>query len=89
MLNEGNQIQNFISSSCSGTVINYGSGSDFYDFLQVTVPVPVTRCSNSSIIFDGVLKVTDQKSRIRICYSEVRIRTVPKCHGSATLVGTG
>ncbi len=29
MLNEGNQIQNFISSSGSGTVINYGSGSDF------------------------------------------------------------
>jgi hypothetical protein len=29
MLNEGNQILNFISSSGSGTVINYGSGSDF------------------------------------------------------------
>ncbi len=29
MLNEGNQIPNFISSSGSGTVINYGSGSDF------------------------------------------------------------
>ena len=29
MLNEGNQIQNCISSSGSGTVINYGSGSDF------------------------------------------------------------
>jgi hypothetical protein len=28
-LNEGNQIHNFISSSGSGTVINYGSGSDF------------------------------------------------------------
>ncbi len=27
--NEGNQIHNFISSSSSGTVINYGSGSDF------------------------------------------------------------
>jgi hypothetical protein len=27
MLNEGNQIHNFISSSDSGTVINYGSGS--------------------------------------------------------------
>ncbi len=30
MLNEGNQIHNFISSSDSGTVINYGSGSDFF-----------------------------------------------------------
>jgi hypothetical protein len=29
MLNEGSQIHNFISSSGSGTVINYGSGSDF------------------------------------------------------------
>jgi hypothetical protein len=29
MLNEGNQIHNFISSSGSGTVINYNSGSDF------------------------------------------------------------
>ncbi len=31
MLNEGNQIHNFISSSGSGTVNNYGSssGSDF------------------------------------------------------------
>ncbi len=29
MLHEGNQIHNFISSSGSGTVINYGSGSDF------------------------------------------------------------
>jgi hypothetical protein len=27
MLNEGNQLHNFISSSGSGTVINYGSGS--------------------------------------------------------------
>jgi hypothetical protein len=26
---EGNQINNFMSSSGSGTVINYGSGSDF------------------------------------------------------------
>jgi hypothetical protein len=29
MLNEGNQIHNIISSSGSGTEINYGSGSDF------------------------------------------------------------
>jgi hypothetical protein len=29
LLNEGNQIHNFISSSGSGAVINYGSGSDF------------------------------------------------------------
>jgi hypothetical protein len=29
MFHEGNQIHNFMSSSGSGTVINYGSGSDF------------------------------------------------------------
>ncbi len=29
MLNEGNQIHNFVSSSGSGSVIYYGSGSDF------------------------------------------------------------
>jgi hypothetical protein len=57
MFNEGNQIHNFISSSGSGTVINYGSGSGS-DFLTSygsgygsgstsqkvtvpTVPVPV------------------------------------------------
>jgi hypothetical protein len=50
-LNEGNQIHNFISSSSSGTVINYdsGSGSDFLTSYgsgstshKVTVPtVPV------------------------------------------------
>jgi hypothetical protein len=27
MFNEGNQIHNFMSSSGSGTIINYGSGS--------------------------------------------------------------
>ena len=47
MLNEGNQIHNFISSSGSGTVINYVSGSDFLTSYgsgstsqKVTVPVP-------------------------------------------------
>jgi hypothetical protein len=49
ILNEGNQIHNFISSSGSGTVINYGSGTDFlasygfgfvYTRQKVMVPVP-------------------------------------------------
>jgi hypothetical protein len=54
MLNGGNQIHNFISSSGSGTVINYGFGSRS-DFLtssgsgstgqKVTVPtVPAPQC---------------------------------------------
>jgi hypothetical protein len=49
MLNKGNKIHNFISSSGSGTVINYGSGSVFLTSYgsgstsqKVTVPtVPV------------------------------------------------
>ena len=49
IFNEGNQIHNFMSSSGSGTVINYGSGSDFLTSYgsgstsqKVTVPtVPV------------------------------------------------
>jgi hypothetical protein len=53
IINEGHQIHNFLSSSGSGTVINYGSGSGS-DFLTSygsgstsekvtvpTVPVPV------------------------------------------------
>jgi hypothetical protein len=53
MFNEGNQINNLISSSGSGTAINYGSGSDFLTSYgsgstsqKVTVPtVPVPqRC---------------------------------------------
>ncbi len=56
MFNEGNQIHNYINNSGSGTVTNYGSGSDFltsygsgygsgFKSQKVTVPtvpVPVT-----------------------------------------------
>ena len=43
MFNEGNQIHNFMSSSCSGTVINNGSGSGSTSQKDTvpTVPVPV------------------------------------------------
>ncbi len=51
MFNERNQIHNFMSSSGSGTVINYGSGSVFLTsygsgstsqkVTVPTVPVPV------------------------------------------------
>jgi hypothetical protein len=62
MLNEGNQIHNFISRSGSGTVINYGFGSDFLTSSgsgstskkvmapTVLVPVPVPqRCLGGKI----------------------------------------
>ena len=53
MFNEGNKIHNFMSSSGSGSVMNYGSGSDFLisygsgsTSKKITVPtVPVPqRC---------------------------------------------
>jgi hypothetical protein len=56
LFNEENQIHNFMSSSGSGTLINYGSGSDFLTsygsgpgstsqkVMVPTVPVP-QRCS--------------------------------------------
>jgi hypothetical protein len=42
ILNEGNQIHNFISGSGSGTIINYssGSGSTSQKVTVPTVPVP-------------------------------------------------
>ncbi len=42
MLNEGKQKHNFISSSGSGAVINYSSGSGS-DFLTSYVPVPLVK----------------------------------------------
>jgi hypothetical protein len=64
IFNEGNQIFNFISSSGSGTIINYGSGSDFLTSYgsgstsqkvtvpTVPVPVPVPQhCWNVSFCF--------------------------------------
>jgi hypothetical protein len=54
MLKEVNQKHTFISSSGSGTVINYGSGPDFLTSYRFgsprqkvtvpTVPVPQRRC---------------------------------------------
>ncbi len=52
MLNEGYQKPNFISSSGSGTVINYGSGSDFlmsygsygYGSGSITLQAGVLQC---------------------------------------------
>jgi hypothetical protein len=67
MFNEGNQIHNFMSSSGSGTVINYGSGSDFltsygsgygsgFTSQKVTVPVPVPQhCNKDGTSFSHFL----------------------------------
>jgi hypothetical protein len=66
ILNEGNQIHNYISSSGSGTVIKYGSGSDFLTsygsgstsqkVAVPTVPVPVPqRCLKIMLLCAGSL----------------------------------
>ncbi len=68
MFNEENQIHKFLSCSGSGTVINYGSGSDFVTsygsgstsqkvtVLTVPVPVPVPQhCFFSVVLFGSLL----------------------------------
>ncbi len=72
MFNEGNQIHNFMFSSGSGTVINYGSGSDFFTSYgfgsgstsqkvtvpTVPVPVPVPQhCFKGTVPRDFRLQV--------------------------------
>ncbi len=69
MLNEGNQIHNFMSSSGSGTVINYGSGFDFLTsycsgsgstsqkVTVPTVPVPVPQHCLTVMALMGTLPV--------------------------------
>ncbi len=79
MLNEGNQIHNFIASSGSGTVINYGSGSDFLTSYgsgstrqkvtvpTVPVPAPVPQnCFHLYFYRRRKKKFFDAKSTLRI-----------------------
>jgi hypothetical protein len=87
MFNEGNQIHNFMSSSGSGTVINYGSGSDFLQSYgsgsgstsqkvtvpTVTVPVPVPQHWFLSISI-WVPEHLGHRALIRI---RIRIRILP------------
>ena len=71
MLNEGYQIHEFISSSGSGTVINYGSGSDFLTsygsgstsqkVTVPTVPVPVPNGKSYGSYGSGSTKLAQQE----------------------------
>jgi len=77
MSNEGNQIHNFISSSGSGFVINYGSGSDFLTSYgsnsgsvstsqKVTVPtVPVPQCCPQH--YKALITIPEPELDIKIC----------------------
>ncbi len=68
MLNEGNQIRNFKSSSDSGTVINYGSGYGSYGsgFGSTMLPVfPIGRTLAENSIGPGTAaEVCQLKGRI-------------------------
>ncbi len=81
-VNKGNQIHNFISSSGSGTIISYGSGSDFLTsygsgsgstsqkVTVPTVPVPVPqRCllaQGSTLATSMAIRSFKPSSAIRI-----------------------
>jgi hypothetical protein len=74
MFNEGNQIHNFMSSSGSGTVINYGSGSGFLTSYgsgstsqkvtvpTVPVPVPVPQHCEPGTFYPGALVILTQRT---------------------------
>ncbi len=75
MFNEGNQIHNFISSSGSGTVINFGSGSDFLTSYgsgstrqKVTVPtVPVPQhCYHTGVHTEQNYIFLNQKKDLQV-----------------------
>jgi hypothetical protein len=60
----------------------------FCDFLSLKTDVNVHSKSNKQKTFFGIMKATDENSRIRIRKSVVRIRgfgSVPKSHGSTKL----
>ncbi len=61
-----------------------------FDFLSMKTDVKTLKKKN--LFFGGILSATDEKSRIRIwiCKSgtdpRIQFGSVPKCHGSTTLV---
>jgi hypothetical protein len=82
IFNEGIQIHNFMSSSGSGTIINYGSGSDFLPsygsgygsgstsqkVTVPTVPVPVL------VPVPQHCKIGDEKYSSSVLSNEFRIK---------------
>ncbi len=77
----------------------YGSGSFHHQARKFEKPwfqviVPSKSNKHKYLFFVGTLSTTDKTGRIRIWISStdprIRIRTVPKCHGSTTLkIGNG
>jgi hypothetical protein len=91
IFNEGNQIQNFMSSSGSGTVINHGSGSGS-DFLtsygsgagstsqKVTVPtVPVPQhCRHATVMRTDAVKALKELRQCCVYNNEVKSKMCDK-----------
>ncbi len=81
LFNEGNQIHNFMSSSGSGTVTNYGSGSDFltsygsvygsgFTSQKVTVPtVPVPQHCLGLIKYKKEIISAEHLAVVRLKYT--------------------
>ncbi len=99
-VNEGNQIDYFISSSGSGTIINYGSGSDLLtsygsgsDSKKVTVPtVPVQGSTTLSVqvVLNGTFgihaaTIGDDPHPLPLDLGEVRPNRLHKVGGVAQL----
>ncbi len=91
MVNEGNQIHNFISSYGNGTVISYGYGSDSTSkkVPVPTVPIPVPVPQHC---FKKIISLVSWRSLTKREGSEAgsgsvcqRYGSVLKCHGSGTL----
>ena len=77
ILNEGNQVHNFISSSGSGTVINYGSGSGS-DFLTSYGSGSGSGSSSQKVTVPAV-PVPVPKHCLEVCrvLAQIRIYVLP------------
>ncbi len=75
MLHEGNQKHNFISSSGSGIVINYGSGSNSQ---KAPVPVP-QHCIFLAFLFIYKINMMPARSLKNICSVGTRLPRILYC----------
>ncbi len=79
MLNDGNQLHNFISSSCSGTVIYYGSGSDL---LKLRSSPPLwKRCTAlaKGMVFCTFHSVLKKEILFRLTREKTKFMTLFEC----------
>jgi hypothetical protein len=91
MLNDGNKIHNFISSSGSETVINYGSGSNFLTSYgsgsgstsqKVNVPMVPDPVPQRLWIFP----LACTRSRLRACYPPTSRHPTQVLHNTSVVI---